>query len=145
MQQTQLNQKQRDAFEKTLRDKLSEAQRALREREREAETVALEAIIKQGGAAELAANAIILSKQVSEVESELEELGFELDVRDGEVQLAYRAPAELKESYQELVNAQLVPEKQRIEAIEKMLRDAWSIGTLAEAKELVEALPLLVK
>ncbi len=73
-----LNQAQRQAFEKTIREKLSEASSALSAKVKDAQAIALQKLIEKKGILELVTTVKALRDQTEVTENELESHGFEI-------------------------------------------------------------------
>jgi len=134
---TSLNQQQRKDFERALQEARDKANRILSAKRNEAESIALDEVLKKtDGAWGLATTATRLRSELDAAEEKLEALGFELG-RDG-VELAYRAPDALRELYNVTIEKHVAAEAQRVEAISAAIRNAWTISTLPEAMKTVQ-------
>jgi hypothetical protein len=131
----QLNQKQRGAFENTLREAKNDARRALERAEQEAHAIALNTLVALYGVAEVAAEAMNTEAKLDELTKRLEEKGFEL--RGSQLRLTYDCPDAVREAYDKQIADLTVAEREKLASIENALRDSWQIATIAEAKELV--------
>jgi len=132
-----LNQTQREEFKAKLRDLLRKAEQRVSEKSAEAHQMALQKLLDAQGATELAANFKTLSQEVRDVESQLENRGFE--TRGDEVRLSYSADDVLRKTYDEFVDEQIGSEKEPVQKLSEAIGNVWSIGTLAEAKQLVDS------
>jgi hypothetical protein len=86
----QLNQGQRQAFEKTLYESLRKAEREHEKKDDEARAIALQKIIEQTGGAELAKQANEYTLKLEETKLALEALGFR--IRNSQLELDYDGP-----------------------------------------------------
>jgi len=133
----QLNQGQRQAFEKTLYESLRKAERDHERKEAEARTTALLKLAEEKGATELAKQVMQLEAQLEDSNSGLESLGFR--IRNSQIELGYDVPDELKQAYEKLVNEQTANERSKVEAITAAITRAWQVSSLDEAKKVVQA------
>ena len=135
--QMQMTVKQREGFEQRLREVLQEAKRALSDKTDGAREAALQTILEKRGATQLVADIRRLNHELEEANDALKLLGFEMDGDD--CQVAYRAGDELKKSYEEAVTQQIIPETEKVNAIYKALGNLWTVTTIPEAKQTIEA------
>lgn len=131
----QLNQKQRQAFEDTIREALRKAERALSDKTAEARAGALQKSLERLGLQELVSRISELRSELDQSTERLEKAGFEM--RRGEIDIAYDAPESVTATFDALVDAQVGSEKQKVERLSEAVRNLWQIGTLSEAKQLV--------
>lgn len=134
---SQLNQSQRQAFEKTLHESLREARRDHTSKEAEARPIAIQKLLESQEAVGIATNVKQLTTELEAAEKLLAEKGFE--VRDGDVRVHYDAPSEIEEKYDAIISELTAPERARVEAITAAIQKAWTVATLDEAKEVVTA------
>ena len=78
-----------------------------------------------------------LDEHLSGATAKLDEKGFEL--HNGGVRLKWNGPQSVSNSYDELVAAHTVSERERVDEIQEALNAAWTVATLPEAKKLVES------
>ena len=137
MVNTQMNQKQREAFQEVLRQKFQDAKRILSNKTGEAQNVAFDITLQRFGGTELLKEALELQKKLDAVEQKLAIIGVEL--REGSGRIGYTAPEDVEVFYHRTVAEQVAPEQKKVEVLDKAIHDAWSIATLPEAKKLVES------
>jgi uncharacterized membrane protein len=133
----QLNQKQREGFEKTLRESLYQAKRDLEQATDKARDIAIQKLVALKGADELATQIIGLNNKLTAMTESLEQLGFE--VRDKDLALAYRAPDEVREAYEKLISELTSDARSKVEELSEAIQASWAISTLPEAKKLIES------
>jgi hypothetical protein len=134
---SQLNQSQRQAFEKTLHESLRAAQRDHSSKEAEARPIALQKLLESQEAVGIVATVRQLTTDLEAAEKMLAEKGFE--VRNGDVRVHYDAPSDIEEQYDAIINELTTTERARVEAITDAIQKAWTVATLDEAKEVVTA------
>jgi hypothetical protein len=134
---SQLNQAQRQAFEKTLYESLRKAEREHERKDEEARAIALQKLIEEKDAVELAKQFNEYELKRDEARSALEALGF--IVRGSGIELDYDAPQELKEALRKTVDELTSAERAKVEAITAAIQKAWTVSTLDEAKDVVAA------
>jgi hypothetical protein len=132
---SQLNQGQRQAFEKTLHESLRAAQRHHSTKEAEARPIAIQKVLESQEATAIAESVKQLTAQLESAEKQLSEKGFEL--RDDELRISYDAPTEIEEKYDAIVNELTASERAKVEAITAAIQKAWTVATLDEAKKVV--------
>jgi len=132
-----LNQSQRQAFEKALYESLYKAESEHERKDAEARAIALQKIIEETGAVELARQANECELKLDETRSALEARGFRL--RNSELTLDSSAPEDLKESFRETVNELTASERAKVEAVTEAIVKAWTVSTPDEAKQIVAA------